>query len=157
MSSDIKMVEVYNMYKSMWPRPDVPAIANSFNVSPVTVYKWIKKPVTINNIKYANFKDAIAGETREIREAYENEINEQIKESYKLSEIWANEIMKKAIIRVKDPEYVPSLDEIKLAILIHEKQKGNITIENGDVDTTNQKVNFNITFRGDKVGDIVGA
>ena len=148
-------IDAYTMYKSMWPRPDVSAIAKAFSVKPVTVYTWIKKPIQINNVKYPNWKAAIAGETKELRDAYENEINEQIKEGYKLSECWANEVMKKALIKVKDPEYVPTLDEIKLAILIHEKQKGNLSIDSGEIDAANQKLNFNITFRGDKVGDIV--
>lgn len=127
-------------------------LADRCGVAISTLYLWKNKPVTVNGKTYQNWDDAYDSETKELRANFEHEINDQLKEQYKLADIWATEVMMKAIVMVKKDDYEPTIEEIKTAIQVLEKQCEGI-VDPKVKDDTIKQIAFNIGFRGDKVGD----
>lgn len=152
MASSLRIAEFYMEWKKAGLKRKLSKeLANKAGVSLQTLYKWYHKPITINGIKYENWEEAYQAETREIRENFRKEIDAQLEEDYRLSDILANEILMKYIIKVKDEDYKPSLDELKLAVGIQDKKRESAS-ENTSKDNI-KSVGFTIGFRGDKVGD----
>lgn len=145
--NELKMHECYVMWKGMWPKVKYSDLAEHFGVSLPAIYGWVKKPITIDGVKYDNFESALNAERKQVRDAYEKEINEQISEAYKLAEVWSNEILKKAIIQVRNEEYKPSLDEIKLAISVHKDLYGGNTEDSDIIGDAAKKIQFNLVVK----------
>lgn len=129
-------------------------LANEFNVSRRTMYNWAKMPITIEGVRYNNWAEALEGETREEREKIEKELDSLYSDRYKLSDIFATKVLMAAVLKASKKDYKPTIDEIKMALSIQEKNKDrdNDTDEKSDA---NKSMTFNIGFRTDKVGDTV--
>lgn len=144
MAGSMKVFECYIKWKKQGLKRRLSQeLADEAGVSLQTLYKWAKKPITINTVEYANWEEAYRGENKEVLENYIKEINEQIEEDYRLSDVLANEILMKYILKVKMENYVPTLEELKLAIQIQERKRDLINGENNSkIDTIQTEIGF---------------
>lgn len=148
MASQERIREAYLRYKSMGlKRSCNDWLAEAFNVSRQTLYKWSKKPITINGTEYENWEAAYNAETLESRKNYESEIENQLKDGWKLLDVIQNEMLMRYAVLVKQDDYKPTLEEIekitKLSELVHNRVDG----VNG-TKSDKQDVQFSFKFIG---------
>lgn len=152
MASKLRVFECYTHWKSKGLKRRLSQeLADEFNVSMQTLRNWHKRSIDINGITYANWEEAYEAETKEVRENINREIQAQLENDYKLSEILANEILIKYIEKVKSEKYTPSLDELKVAVGIQDKKRDSVSATPSKEDI--KSVGFTIGFRGDKIGN----
>ncbi len=152
MAGNLKMFDAYTRWKAQGLKRSLSQeLADAFGVNRSTIYNWSKKPITIDGVKYGNWEDAYAAETREVRKNYELEINNKIADGYKLLDVIADEVMMKYLLRVKEVNYKPTLDELVKITELVDKRNERIAATNADNNESNQNVNFSISFRGDTV------
>ena len=152
MAGNLKMFDAYTRWKAQGLKRSLnQELADAFGVNRSTIYNWSKKPITIDGVKYSNWEEAYEAETREARKNYEHEINNKIADGYKLLDVIADEVMMKYLLRVKEDDYKPTLDELVKITELVDKRNERIVATSDDNSESNQNVNFSISFRGDTV------
>lgn len=136
MAGKKKMYDAYVRWKEKGLKRSLnQELADLFGVHRSTIYNWSKKPITIDGVKYSNWEEAYEAETREARKNYELEINNKLADGYKLLDVIADEVMMKYLLKVKEKDYKPTLDElVKITELIDKRNERVVASNSKTVD-----------------------
>lgn len=143
MAGKTKMFDAYIRWKEKGLKRSLnQELADAFGVHRSTIYHWSKKPIKIDGVTYSNWEEAYAAETREARKNYELEINNKIADGYKLLDVIADEVMMKYLLKVKEKDYKPTLDELIKITEIVDKRNERVAASNSE--TVDNAVKFTL-------------